>query len=148
MTDIGKLLFNIQKFQILQTKYNPQTKDMISDAYAYAWSVGLYPFFDDYAYSADLKDCFSILEDKISSVLNYLDSEWLKKKYYTFYQLEDHFDVRGSGQYSRNDLICILRYTYLHDKFDKIFWDTLVRRGDSPCEAEGIIIPFEISELM
>jgi|TergutMp193P3_1026864.scaffolds.fasta_scaffold23491_4 hypothetical protein len=148
MADIGKILFNLQKFQILQTKHNPQTKDVVSDAYAYAWSVGLYPFFDNYDYSTDLKEYFSISEDKISTVINYLDSEWLKKNYYTFYQLEDHFDVSGYGQCSRYDLICILRYTYLHNKFDDTLWDTLVRRGDNPCEAEGIIDQFELSELL
>jgi hypothetical protein len=147
MADIGKVLFNIQKLEILKTKLNPQTNDFISDAYAYAWSVGVYPFFDNHDYSADLKEYFTIAEDKISELLKYLDSEWLKKNYYTFYQLEDHFDVRGSGQYSRCDLICILRYTYLHNKFDETFWDTLVRRGDSPCEAESIINPFDPSDL-
>jgi hypothetical protein len=145
--DIGKILFNLQKFEILKTKKDPQTKDLISDAYAYAWSVGLFPLFDNFDYSIDLKEYFPITEEKISNVLNYIDSEKKKKNYFTFYQLEDHFDVLGSGQYSRYDLICILRYAYLHNRFNGI-WDTLVRRGDSPCEAEEIIAPFEPFDLL
>jgi hypothetical protein len=129
------------------TKINPQTRDAIPNDYVYAWWVGLYPFFHDNVWSEDLKDYFDISEEKISKVLDYLDSEWLNKKYHTFYELEDYFDVRGSGEYSRYDLICILRYTYLHGGFDKTFWDTMVRSGDSPVEAETIIYEFDPSEL-
>jgi len=148
MADIGKVLFNIQRFEIIKTKLNSQTKDFFSDAYVYAWSAGVYPLFDNYDYSEDLKEYFSITKDKVTDVINYIDKQWLEKKYCTFYQLEDIFDVRGSGKYSRDELICILRYTYLHDKFDKTLWDTLVRRGESPCEAETIIDPFDPSNLL
>jgi len=148
MTEIGKVLFNMQKLEIIKTKLNPQTKDFLSDAYVYAWSVGVYPLFDDYDYSVDLEEFFPITKSKVSDVISYLNSEWLEKKYYTFYQIEDHFDVLGSGKYSREDLIYILRYTYLHNKFDKTFWDTLVCRGNNPCEAETIVNSFDQSDLL
>lgn len=148
MADIGKVLFNIQKLEILKAKCNLQTKNVISDAYAYAWSVGVYPLYDNFDYNVDLKEYFTITEEKTSFVLNYLDNEWQNKNYYTFYELEDYFDVLGSGKYSRNDLISILRYAYLHKKFDKTFWDKLFSESDNPCEAESIISPFDPSDLL
>lgn len=42
--NIGKAVFNLQRFQILQTKINPQTADKMPDFYAYAWSVKMFPF--------------------------------------------------------------------------------------------------------
>jgi hypothetical protein len=79
MTDFGKILFNLQRYEILMTKINPQTRDALPNDYVW---VGLYPFFHDNEWSEDLKEYFNINEEKVSKVLKYLDREWLNKKYY------------------------------------------------------------------
>jgi len=64
----GKALFNMQRFQILQAKHNPQTEHTIPDHYAFAWYAKVYPFYDSAELHEDLKDYFEIPEDLIHTV--------------------------------------------------------------------------------
>jgi len=144
MNDNGKALFSIQKFLILSTKLNPNTMKYISDSYAYAWSVGIYPIFNNGEWHVSVKDYFDIPEEKTIKVMKYLDEEWLKDTCYSFYEIENYFtDYRRGTDIDRWDLICILRYIYLCDKFDDNFWSCLLRNGGGPAEANGITRKFE-----
>ena len=150
MTDIGKTLYSLQKFMILQTKLNPQTSELIPDDYdyAYAWYVGLYPFFADCEWHENVKEYFHIKEDKIDSIIDFLDKEWLEKRYYTFWEIEKHFNVLyGRNEITRSDLICILRYVYLHGGFDDHFWGKLLEPMQHPSEAQIITYKFDTSDL-
>ncbi|MCL2115044.1 MAG: hypothetical protein FWH29_02350 [Methanobrevibacter sp.] len=134
-----KKLYNLQKFLILQTKINPATNNNITDGYAYAWYNDIYPFFDDSVkWHEGFEQCFEIKKERISEVLFFLDENWLKKKYFTFYQLESHYGGRGF----RSELISILRYAYLSHKFDDAFWKKIV--SDAPIEAHTITYKLEI----
>lgn len=141
MENLKMMLFNLQKFSILQTKINPQTSSYISDDYAYAWYSGVYPFFDSNEVTELYKECFEVSELKVKTVIEYLDSEWLNKKYYNFYQISSHFKNQDINKY---DLISILRYTYLHGGFDKYFWDTILTPEEFPIEAKSIISRFDV----
>ena len=135
-----KATYNLQRFQILQTKLNPSTSNLISDSYAYAWFESLYPILDSSQLHEDLEECFSISKEKINLVSQYADSEWLEKKYYAFYQYEGHF--RSRGDIERHDLIVIFRYLFLHGTFDATFWETLIKPMEYPTEASRVISDF------
>jgi hypothetical protein len=148
MIDNGKALYSLQKFLILQTKLNPQTSDLIPDDYAYAWYVGLYPFFSECEWHENLKEYFTIKEEKIDAILEYLDKEWLEKRYYTYYEIEKYFNVLYSrNDITRGDLISILRYTYLHGGFDDQFWGKLLEPMKYPSEARIITYKFDTADL-
>ena len=134
MADINKILFNLQRFQILQTKLNPNTSDLISDSYAYAWYQKLYPFRDDSDLHEDLQEYFDIKKEFADNVVQYADREWLDRTYYTFYEYEYKF----GGKANRHSLIAIFRYMFLNNTFDTEFWDTLIKPHEHPIEASLI----------
>lgn len=148
MNDIGKALFSIQKYMILSTKLNPQTAEQISDAYAYAWDVGIYPIFSNSEWHEAVKEYFDVSEEKSFRVVKYIDEAWLKKEYYHFYDLEDRFmHVENKFDIDRWDLIRILRYTYLCKKFDDILWMKLLEGANHPVEAKGITEKFDLMDI-
>lgn len=148
MIDSGKMIYSLQKFMILQTKLNPQTSMQIPDEYAYAWYVGLYPFFHDNEWHENVKEYFNISEEKVTKVIKYLDSEWLNKKYYTFYEIEKYYKYsKTDNDVTRNDLLCILRYVFLHGGFDNMFWDRLLEKEQYPIEAASIISDFDTDKI-
>jgi hypothetical protein len=144
MENLGKQLFNLQRFLLLQAKLNPQTSEFISDSEAFAWSIGLYPFRSESKISKDLEPYFDIPKEKVIFIVKYIDAEWIKKTYHTFYDLELYFQSVSSGNFiiDRFDLIYTLRYCYLENMFDDHLWEELLARGNGPIEADCINKPF------
>jgi hypothetical protein len=140
----GKVIFNLQRFQILQTKLNPETAHLISDSYAYAWYQRLYPILDENELHADLEDYFSITKEQVDMIAERADSEWLEKRYHTFNDYEAYFNVRSSPvkNISRHTLIATFRYFYLHETFDETFWKTLIEPWKHPTEASLVTSEF------
>jgi hypothetical protein len=143
--NIGKALFNLQRFQILQTKLNPDTSHLLPNDYAYAWYEKLYPIVEENALHEDLEQYFSITKEQVDVITSYADSEWLKKKYYTFYEYEDHYQCRRDPikGITRHTLIAVFRYMYLRNTFDEKFWNTLLEPMKYPAEAGGITSEFK-----
>lgn len=141
----NKPIFNLQRFQILQTKLNPETSHLIPDSYAYAWYQKLFPLLDDCELHEDLEECFDITKEQVDIISKRADSEWLEKRYYTFYEYEDFFDVRYSNEnnISRHTLIATFRYLYLHGTFDDVFWKTLIKPMEHPSEASLVTSDFK-----
>lgn len=144
-----RAIFNLQRYSILNTKLNSQTQDIIPNDYAYAWYSGVYPFFTSSNIHEDLEEFFTFNKKQTETIAEYVDKEWLAQKTYTFYELEDHFDVRGIPVegISRECLFHVLRYIYLHRGFDKIFWDKLLTPMEYPTEVESLTREFSIDEL-
>lgn len=147
--NIEKVLYNIQRFQILQTKLNPQTSMQIPDDYAYAWSVNMYPLLEDTSIHEEFENQFNISKKEVDIITDYADKNWLDKKYFSFYQYEDMF-VRGQNppiKSERFHLIAIFRYMFLRDAFDQKFWDVLLENGNCPTEAFSVIRKFDFNQL-
>lgn len=147
--NIEKALFNIQRIQILQSKLNPETTNFISDEYAYAWNVELFPLLDSSELHYQYESQFRITKSEVDLVTEFADSEWLKKKYYSFYEYEDIFlrSNKFNIKTERWHLIAIFRYMYLRHSFDNEFWGKLVKNGECPIEAFGIVREFDLKEL-
>ncbi|MDR6516767.1 hypothetical protein [Chryseobacterium camelliae] len=147
MKEIGKSIFNLQRFQILQTKLNPETTSLIPNDYAYAWYKKLYPLFEENELHEDLQQYFSITKEQVDEITAYADKEWLEKKYYTFYEYEQHYNCRINPVMgiTRNTLISVFRYMFLRDSFDQVFWDKLLEPMNHPMEAGGITTDFDNS---
>ncbi|MPT34814.1 MAG: hypothetical protein E2604_06945 [Flavobacterium sp.] len=147
--NIENALFNIQRIQILQSKFNPETTNLISNDYAYAWSVLMYPLLESSELHSQYQDQFTIKKEEVDIITEFADKEWLNKKYYSFYDYEDMFvrDKNSSIKTERFHLIAIFRYMFLRDAFDNRFWETLLENGNYPIEAFSITKEFDIYEL-
>lgn len=147
--NIEKTIFNLQRFQILQTKLNPATSNCIPDFYAYAWYVRLYPLLEQNDLHENLKNSFVVTPKQVDIVTERADSEWLKGKTYTFYEYENYFEVRSTPKegLDRYSLIAIFRYSYLRGGFDEPFWDKLLEPMNHPSEASIITRKFAPDEI-
>lgn len=138
---ILKALYYIRKNQIIEFYRIDSEKSQIPDSFAYAISKDCYPYFQSDDESEIYKDCFSIKYDFIDRVVKFLDENWIQKKYYTFYELEDIF-----GQENRYELIVVLRYCFLDRRFsDDAFWKKLDEY--CPSEAHGLTVPLNEWEI-
>lgn len=147
MDELGKSIFNLQRFQILQTKLNPSTTNLIPNDYAYAWYKKLYPLLDENELHEDLESYFSITKEQVDEITNFADKEWLENKYYTFYEYENHYKCRSNPflDITRHTLIAVFRYMYLREAFDQNFWNKLLEPMQHPSEAGGITRDFDIN---
>lgn len=145
----GKILFNIQRYMILQTKLNPGTSAELPDEYVYAWYVKMYPISNSGDWHEDLADYFETPKETVETIARYLDEEWLQNRFYTFYELEHHFmsDEKMERMEARNGLLCVLRYYYLKSGFSKQFWDKLLEPGNHPIEATQVTTEFDSDEI-
>lgn len=146
---LGKALFNLQRFQILQAKRNEATAHTIPDYYAYAWYAKVYPFFDEVELNEDLKDYFHITEKEVDIITKYAADEWDAGRLHNFYEYESHFGVRQGGNdgITRGKLISVFRYCYLSDHYDEAFWKKLIEPMKHPTEAATIISDFNPDQL-
>lgn len=140
MKDLGKALFNLQRFHLLQTKANLQTQHLVPDHYAFAWYAELYPVLDKGALHEDLEPYFTITAAHIGKIKKYADDEWLNSKMHSFYEFEDHFGCRNGNKdgITRDVLIKVFRYMFLKKLFDDIFWKKLLETAKFPTEAAVI----------
>ena len=108
-----------------------------SASFVYAIANDVFPYFHNTHIPNEgiidpYYDCYKIKYDEIHKILTYIDSEWLEKRLYSFYDLEEHF----GGRDRRVALIDVLRYTYLDRRFDGELWEKLI--SWAPAEASSI----------
>lgn len=128
-SNIMTALYHIRKNQIIQFYRLDPEKSQISNSFAYALSNDCYPFFHSDEEMDIYSECFKIKKELIEKIVKFIDNDWLKKKYYTFYELEDIF-----GHGLRVELIVILRYCFLDNRFGgDEFWKKML----SFCPAEA-----------
>lgn len=96
-----------------------------------------------------MREYFSISKEQIEEIITYADAEWLEKRYYTFYEYEDHYQVRTNPLFgiARHTLIAVFRYMFLNNSFDDKFWNKLLEPMKHPAEAAGISRDFNINEI-
>lgn len=139
--NIIKALYQIRKNQIIQFYRLDAEKSQISEALAYALSRDCYPYFHSDDEFDIYDDCFVVKKDFFEKVIKFIDDDWIKNVFHTFYELEDVF-----GHDNRAELIAILRYCFLDNRFGGDgFWEKIVSR--SPCEANGINRPLDSWEI-
>ncbi|MBR3981333.1 MAG: hypothetical protein IKJ98_09250 [Bacteroidales bacterium] len=139
---ILKALYYVRKKQILQSYHSEYGGRVYSESYVFAVKNDCYPYFhieeDDEIYS----NFYTIKQEFIETVVDYIQKEWLNKRYHTFYELESKY-----GHENRRNLIILLRYIFLDERFDKTFWDKLIENEKCPIEAFRICAPLDEYEI-
>ena len=147
-----EMLFSLQRFQILALYTSTNAERTVSDAYAYAWLEGVYPLLHQSApWHKPYDVSFMIASAQMKEVYDYLSSGWASGNRITFFQMEDHYGIKGSKRpgpiWSQASLILACRYFYLCEKFDSLFWSSLLSGSQCPIEAESIARKFETTDI-
>jgi hypothetical protein len=87
---------------------------------------------------------WAVSAEEMSTLFNLLHQSFTHGRPYTYYQFEARIKRHPfTVNFTRDVVICACRYFFLHGVFDSAFWDQLCRRGESPCEADQIILGAE-----
>jgi hypothetical protein len=145
---IKSMLFSLQRFQILTLVSSSSTQKSVSDSYAYAWLESVYPLLNDNAsWHQAFEECFAVRREPLAELHAFLRERWDQRKPVSFYQLEDHYGIRGTKrpgpEWDQSRLVLACRYFYLHQQFDSEFWSALLETSQHPAEAEVISRKFD-----
>ncbi len=152
MKEIKKMLFTTQRFQILAHFTNSAAEKNLSAAYAYAWDRSVYPLLDEVApWHKSFAEQFDVQQEDIKELMEYLQECFDKEISITFYELEEHYGIQGvsrSGEkWDRFSLAHACRYLFMHDKYDKDFWNNMMQDSKSPAETKCVIRNFTEEEV-
>ncbi len=144
-SNTGRQLFEIARFNVLAASLAEGAGGRLPDAYVYAWEDRVYPRHDQGSTLHEpFGNYFNVTEKLGDELATFLDDRWTKKKVPTFYELEDHFEVRlRRNEWDRGKLISACRYMFLHDLFDAAFWKMLLKPTQHPSAAASIMRKFE-----
>lgn len=151
-------LAEIRRRQILAIKLNPQTKDIYSDAYVFAVSRSIYPFYDENVGFLEDRDdivrklpfieTYDISREQVEEVVNLIDQGLEKKDPISFRTLEATFHNRAEWNRKwrnlRVDLINVCRYLFLSGAFTDA-WEKFLDGG--PSEAKPLNRPWRDDDL-
>ena len=97
MNETQSMLFSLQRFQILALFSNTAAERTVSDTYAYAWLQSVYPLLNESApWHKPFAGCFAVSGARLGELKAFLYDRWCGKQPITFYELEDHYGIRGS----------------------------------------------------
>lgn len=132
-------LYCIWKRQLIAL-YKESIDSSLSDGYVYAISRDCYPYLQESEESQIYEQCFKIQKDFFDKVVDKLNEIESTEKYCNF------MDFRASVDVDKYDLIIVLRYIYLENRFDKKLWSSLITE-DSSSEVKQITRVFDKSEI-
>jgi len=142
MSDNMKALFYIWRNQIINFYRLDSGKTKISDSFAFALSRNCFPFFHSDEEVDIFSEYFETKKERVEEIVHYIDEAWIDNKFYTYYELERHFE----GIIRRPDLISVLRYCFLENRF---FSDEFkkILLSSCPIEASSIAEPLREWEI-
>ncbi len=151
MSAIEKMLYNIQKFQVLQLYTSQSALKSVTPAYAFAWDKNIYPVgHHGNDWHEPYESTFKVSREKMEQLGDFLDKLEGEGKTITFYQLEDQYSVRmrsGEGSWDRMELVFACRYFRLNGWFTEDFWKGLVGHSNCPGESKSVLRDFDPEEV-
>ena len=149
MTAVEQMLYNLQKFQILTLFTSHSATNSVTDAYAYAWDRSVFPIGQHGCdWHIPHEESFKIGRDQMDALGAFLDELEGSGKTITFYQLEDHYNLRsGTSEWDRMGLIFACRYFRLNGWFTEEFWKGMAGNSDCPSESHSILRDFTAKDV-
>lgn len=120
-------------------------RDECDRGLGFAWSSRIYPFFHEYRSTEAFAEEFIVSREQVKAIIEHIDKQWLAKESFTFYELEQKFGDRwsGNGKIDRGKLIDVCRYAFLSRRFDQSLWQALTVEGSGPVESQGLADEFD-----
>ena len=142
-----KAVYETKREQLMLGWLNPNTREYIDDAYAYAYSQRMFPFFhEEEKHETDpFADVYDIKRNFIDEVTEYLDEfdrmdeSNPERQNLNFASMEDKF---GGYRNKRVELIVVLRYCFLSDRFMPTLYETILKNSP-PVEVQSFNRPIE-----
>lgn len=152
MDSTAKILFSLQRFQILALYTNSAAEKTVSAGYAFAWLRGIYPLLNESApWHQAHAASFPVGPQSMQELHDYLSGLHDQRTSVTYFQLEDRYGIKGAKRpgtiWSQQSLIDACRYLYLYQRFDPDFWTRLVSGSQCPMEAEVIRQKFDSADV-
>lgn len=148
MSAVEKMLYNLQKFQILALYTSDSATRKVTESYAFAWDKGVFPTGQHGCdWHVPHEECFRIGKARVEELGDFLDEIERDGKTITFYQLEAHYDVRSGSGWERMELVFACRYFRLNGWFSEEFWKGMVDHSDCPSESKSILRDFGVEEV-
>ena len=148
MSATDKMLFNLQKFKVLELFTNQNAQKIFSHSYAFAWDAGVYPIgHNGCDWHVPFEETFKVSKERMEELGEFLEKLEQAGKTITFYDLEDHYNVRGGGDWERMELVYACRYMNLCNWFGQDFWQGMVGHSNCPTESKQITRDFEPKEV-
>ena len=150
--DLARMLFSLQRFHVLALYCNTAAEQTVSASYAFAWSQGVYPLLNDSApWHKPFAEYFDVGRERIAQLRELLETRASSGAPLSFYELEDHYRIRGSRrpgpQWTQASLISATRYLFMHQAFGAAVWRRLLGEKQCPLDAEVIARPFGIEDI-
>ena len=140
--EILKALYQMRKFQTIQFYKLNKEESGISDSLVFALANDCYPLFHNGDEFDIFNDFLLIKKEDVMRYLQYFDDNYLNNANKTFYEVEKHF----GGKSARMDLIVVLRYAFLDNRFTGHDFITKLEEK-APVEALGLNNELDIWEL-
>jgi hypothetical protein len=125
-------LYQLMRFNLMAFALTEIGKKAIDDAYAAAWSNGVYPILHNNDWHKPFANEFRVNKERMEELATYLDASWRKNDVPSFNRLETEL---GSKGWRRSDLVSACNYLCLY-AFDDEFRSALFK--DQPSEASDI----------
>ena len=148
MEPTERMLFGVQRFQILSLFTSASSEQNVGSSYPYAWWAAVYPLLHGTAsWHPPFEACFAVREAPLRELLAFLSDRWTQGEKLSFFALEDHYGIRGSRRpgtvWDQPGLIAACRYLHLSAQLDREFWSALLAGDQHPAGAEVILHKFD-----
>ncbi|NCB27234.1 MAG: hypothetical protein EOM62_17535 [Bacteroidia bacterium] len=147
--DILKAVYETKRENLLISYLNATKngKALYPKGYIFAYLKRLCPIFDENPDIEDpFKEVYEVKKDMIDDILKYCDDHHDREgmPLLTYRKLEDHFKPVG-----RCELINVIKYMKMSDRFDDSFYKNLLdRKGMPPAEASSINRKFTDNDII
>ena len=155
MDATNQALFQLMRFNILDSLTQESSQRRFPNAYIYAWEVGVFPFLRPTAdWHRPFADQFDVNELEMGELQKLLYDANENGAPKSFYEVEDHFDVRGiassdvsSNRWDRHRLVSACRYMFLCEGLESELFEALLQNGSCPTEAHFVNASWRDDEL-
>lgn len=143
MDATNQALFQLMRFNVLDSLTQESSQRRFPNAYIYAWEVGVFPLLHCSAdWHRPFPDQFDVNELEMGELQKFLYDANENGAPNSFYEVEDHFDVRGiassdvsSNRWDRLRLVSACRYMFSSECLESELFEALLENGSCPSEA-------------
>ena len=146
---IDEALFQLMRLNIMKSENFPS-------AYLYAWESSVYPLLHQSAdWHHPFAEQFEVSEAQMSELQKLLFDAKESGAPKSFYEIEDHFDLRGATDgygpskngWDRSKLVCACRYLFLCEGLGLGIFQAMLENGRHPAEASLVMQSLRDDEL-
>jgi hypothetical protein len=133
-----------QLFEIARLLVIREAREADAEAVGFAWANRIFPSLHDDRVATEFENDFDVSAEQVDEVIKLLDDDDLATKALDFYGVEAVFTSSpgNPAMLDRMQLINVMRYFFLDNRFDSAFWSRMTMPGSGPSESQSMNRPF------